>query len=185
MGVTQPVDRLFFALLPDAAAKIRLVRLTDWLREQHGLTGTAVGTKRLHVSLHHLGDYPGLPDDLVALAQRAAESIATGPFPVEFDQVTSFRRRPATFPVVLRASQGLAALETFHWMLGEALKREKLGTVLRPSFTPHVALFYDKLLVPKQAVDTVAWEAKDLVLVHSLVGRTQHKILGTWPLRGR
>lgn len=183
MGVVQPVDRLFFALLPNAAAKVRIVRLTDRLREEHQLTGAAIATKRLRITLHHLGDYPALPDELVELARRAADSLATGPFPIEFDQVMSVRRQQAPFPVVLRTSQGAAALETFHWILGQALKRLGLDKLVESSFTPHVTLLYDKLRVPTQAVESIGWEAKELVLVHSLVGGTQHKILGTWPLR--
>jgi 2'-5' RNA ligase len=51
------------------------------------------------------------------------------------------------------------------------------------SFTPHMTLLYDARSVEARAIEPVAWTVREFVLVHSRWGRTQHILLGHWPLR--
>ena len=67
-----PTERLFFAVMPDAVTAARIAELADGLRGDHGLEGWPLACERLHVTLHHLGDYAGLPPGLLAKAQQAA-----------------------------------------------------------------------------------------------------------------
>lgn len=178
----RPTDRLFFAIYPDAAAAAQIGSLAQQLRAQHGLRGKPLKPERFHVTLHHLGDYAGLPQDLVEVAGAAAASVAAAPFDITFDRAASFTSAPRNRPFVLRGAGGLAALTAFQQSLGDALKKTVLGRWAKPGFTPHVTLLYDDRSVPEQAVTPVSWTAHEFVLVHSLIGQTLHVPLARWPL---
>lgn len=179
----QPTDRLFFAIFPDAAAAAKIAGLAQQLREEHGIRGKPLKTERFHVTLHHLGDYAGLPQDLADVACAAAASITATPFDVTFDRAASFSTAPRNRPFVLRGGDGVASLIAFQQTLGDALKKTVLGRWAKPAYTPHVTLLYDDSSVAEQAVPAVSWTAGEFVLVHSLIGQTVHLSLGRWPLR--
>jgi 2'-5' RNA ligase len=180
----RPTDRLFFAIFPDAGAATRIARLAGHLRGEHGLKGRPLVADRLHVTLHHLGDYVGLPQDTVDAAGKAAAAVAMAPFEVAFDRVVSFDRRPGNRPMVLRGGDGLAALVVLQQSLGAAMKKAGLGRWAKPGYAPHVTLLYDDRCVTEQAVETIGWTTREIVLVHSLLGRSLHVPLARWPLRG-
>jgi 2'-5' RNA ligase len=179
----QLTDRLFFAIFPDAGAAAQIASLAQQLREEHGLRGKPLKTERFHVTLHHLGDYAGLPRDLVAVASDAAANIKAAPFDVAFDYAASFSTAPRNRPFVLRGGDGVASLISFQQILGDALKKTVLGHWAKPAYTPHVTLLYDDRSVQEQAVPAVSWMASEFVLIHSLIGQTVHMPLGRWPLR--
>ena len=56
-----PAHRLFLAIKPDAETAGRIARLIEQLRPVVGFKGKALRTERLHVTLHHLGDFVHLP----------------------------------------------------------------------------------------------------------------------------
>jgi 2'-5' RNA ligase len=180
-----PTDRLFFAIFPDADAALRIAWQAQQLRGQHGLRGRPLAKDRFHVTLHHLGDYVGLPADTVASARRSAAAVAVGAesFPVSFDRVGSFQRGARNSPLVLRGGDGLAKLTAFHQALGIEMKKTGLGRCVESGFTPHVTLLYDDRNVPEQDIEPISWTVDRLVLVHSLLGRTMHVPLGEWLLR--
>lgn len=101
-------DRLFYALFPDEDAAARIATLAHSLRDEHALQGKALQTARLHVTLHHLGDHAGLPQDLVARACDAAGTVAMPAFGIAFDSVSSFAGRTRNRPLVLRGTAGVA-----------------------------------------------------------------------------
>lgn len=178
-----PTDRLFFALRPSRAACEQVVQTSQALREAHGLRSKPIAAERLHITLHHLGDHAGVPEDLVEAASRAAASLRVAPFEVVFDRVTSFRLRRDKAPYVLRsAAAHEAALLDFQRQLGLAMAREGLGRWVETRFTPHVTLTYAPRELPEEAVAPIAWTVQEFVLIHSLLGRTEHRVLGTWPL---
>jgi 2'-5' RNA ligase len=176
-------DRLFFAIFPDAAAAARIARLARRLRNEHGLKGKPLETQRLHVTLHHLGDYAGLPRDIVAASVEAAATVAMPPFEVSLDRALSFPDKPANRPFVLRAGGGVGALASLQRTLGAALGNAGLAAGrAEPPYTPHVTLLYDDSLVAERRVEAVAWTALEFVLVHSLLGRNLYVPLARWPL---
>lgn len=180
----EPTDRLFFAIFPDADAAARIATLAWRLRGEHGLQGKLIEKGRLHVTLHHLGDFVGVPRDIVARAGEAAATVAMPPFEITFNRAMSFSGRPDNRPFVLLGDDGLAALKAFQRTLGTAM--EKAGLKLfkaDANYTPHVTLLYGDLLVAEQAVETVAWAAREFVLVHSLLGQSVHVPLARWALR--
>jgi RNA 2',3'-cyclic 3'-phosphodiesterase len=178
----KPTDRLFFAILPDAAAALRIARLAQYLRGEHGLRGKPLETERFHITLHHLGDYAGLPQGIVTAATKAAATVVMPPFEIAFDRALSFSARLGNRPFVLRGGEGLVALTAFQQALGAALKSAGLGAKANSLYTPHLTLLYDDGLVAEQPVEAVKWTAREFVLVHSLLGRTIHVPLARWRL---
>jgi RNA 2',3'-cyclic 3'-phosphodiesterase len=179
----KPTDRLFFALFPDAGAADRIAQCARQLRTEHGLHGTPLKTERFHITLHHLGDYAGLPQGVVDMAGKAAAAVRSQPFSVTFDQAASFSSSPRNRPFVLRGDAGLADLMAFQQALGIEMAKAGLGRWAKPAYTPHVTLLYDDRAVAEQAIAPIRWTAGEFVLVHSLIGQTLHIPLARWPLR--
>ena len=176
-------DRLFFALFPDAETAAVIAARAEALRASHGLTGRPLRPERFHITLNHLDDFAGVPEDIVASAREAA-AITVAPFEVVFDRAMSFRGRPDNRPFVLRGGDGLAGVIGFQQALATAMAKAGLGRYVEKSFTPHVTLLYDGQLVAEAPIEPVRWRVRELVLVHSLLGRTEHRVIGRWPLSG-
>src|SRR5690349_19996577 len=86
-------DRLFLAVLPDHAARQRLSGLGQTLQREHRLQGRSLRPEHLHITLHHLGDYLNIPQNVVDSASRAVASLVSAPpFAVSLDRVVTFQR---------------------------------------------------------------------------------------------
>ena len=177
-----PTDRLFLALFPDAESAARISAFAAEQCRSRGLHGKPLRSDRLHVTLFHLGDWAGVPDDLVAAAKGAADSLREPQFELAFDTVASFAVRRPQKPFVLKSSSANEALRGFHARLAQGLRQAGLAQWTRGSFEPHVTLAYDPQLVPPQPVETVGWRTREFVLVHSLLGQTVHMPLARWTL---
>lgn len=178
----RPTDRLFFAIFPDAAVAARIAETGAAMRATLGLRGAVHRADRLHVTLHHLGDYAGVPADVVAAAGVAAARVDLPSFALRFDQAASFAAPAGQRPFVLRGGDGLAAVERLRAELGRQLVVAGLGRRVERRYTPHLTLLYDERIVAAQAIEPIGWTAHDFVLVHSLLGRTEHRVLGRWAL---
>ena len=168
-------DRLFLAVVPPADVAARIARLARHLKIGHDLQGKPLEPEHFHVTLCHLGDGVGVPADLVSLATERAAGIAMPSFKVAFDRVESFRNGA----FVLRGDDSVIGLEVLHQRLSDAL--DDSPQPARP-FTPHVTLLRDHHLVPEHAIEPIEWQVKDIVLVHSLLGKTTHRHLARVPL---
>lgn len=175
-----PTDRLMFLLYPDAATAEKIAVETRRLREALGLRGQPLLTDRFHITLHHLGDYVGLPNDMVAKGKMAGGALATAPFEVIFDKAVSFANRPGNNPFTLQGGEGVAALIDFQ----KALGLKMAGAALKPDkqFVPHITLLYDGQVVPAQDIAPIRWTVDRFVLVQSKLGQTQHIVLQGWDL---
>ena len=181
----RPTDRLFLAAFPDLNAAERAANLSWSLRKELNLRGRPRPREHLHITLHHIGDYAGLPPRVVAAICDAAATVGMGPFEVEFDRVASFSGSPGNRPLVLRGGDGLAELMKFQRGLGAAIARARVGRPVAPQFTPHVTLLYDDILVEERAVEPIRWTVSEFILVHSLIGQTRYVPLARWSLSGR
>lgn len=177
-----PTDRLMFLLYPDPTTAEAIAREARRLKDALGLRGQPLATDRFHVTLHHLGDYVGVPNDIVAKGQRAGEAMAHAPFDVAFDRAASFANRGGSNPFTLQGGEGVGALIAFQTALADRM----LAVRLKPdkSFTPHITLLYDGEVVPAQAVAPIRWTVDHFVLVRSKLGQTQHVVLRRWNLNG-
>lgn len=183
LAPVRKTDRLFFALFPDAATAEHIAGLAADLQARHGLRSQPLATERFHITLTHLGDYEGLPRDLVAKAREAGDRVCAAPFAARFDRAGSFTGRPRNHPFVLRSSEAETPVTAFQRTLGRAMMGTGLGDKAGP-YSPHVTLLYDDVIIAEHAIDPVSWTAGEFVLVHSLLGRTKHVILERWALTG-
>jgi RNA 2',3'-cyclic 3'-phosphodiesterase len=177
-------DRLFFALLSPLNSAAAITKAADRLRNFHGLKGRPIERGRLHVSLHAVGQYDGLPNSIVERAHQAGTMVSTSPFPLMFDRVMTFGNKQGKRPVVLCPGHDLTRLFTLHSVLGEAMKRAGIGRHIRPHFTPHMTLLYDSRVVRERPIEPIRMSVQDFVLVHSIVGHRRYIELARWPLRG-
>ncbi|MES0209537.1 2'-5' RNA ligase family protein [Mesorhizobium sp. M0028] len=76
------------------------------------MRGQAFPAERLHISLVGLGDYDGLPEELVEIARHVASMVQAKPFEVSFDRLSAFgggvgaawqRWRPASASVLAQS----------------------------------------------------------------------------------
>ncbi|MBX9945455.1 MAG: 2'-5' RNA ligase family protein [Reyranella sp.] len=172
----QASDRLFFAVRPDEETAGRIVERAERWRVDHGLTGRPLRPEHLHVTLCHVGDAAGPPpaELIEALAERAA-AVPMPAFRVEFDRVMSFRNGA----FVLCGDESVIGLEVLQQRLSDALDASP-----RPArrFVPHLTLLRDERRVAEQPIERIGWTAREVVLVHSLLGRTIHRHLLRLPL---
>lgn len=92
--------------MADAPTAEQAARIADSLLQGGHAEGKPLARERLHVTLHHLGDYAGgLPPSLVSRATQAAARVAMDAFAVEFDRVGTFGGRRSQLPCVLRGEE--------------------------------------------------------------------------------
>lgn len=175
-----PTDRVFFAVVPPAPVAQTIATRGQELRAALGLRGPLRPTTHLHVTLHHLGDFAGLPPAVVQGARAAAAGVAMTVMQARFDRAGSFSGRTGKHPFVLLGEPD-SPLMQLHAQLGSRLAAMGLARHER-AFVPHVTLLYDARIVAPQPIDPIAWPVHDFVLIHSLLGRTQYRELGRWPL---
>lgn len=175
--------RLFFATMPDQRTAAHIARLGEELRSTLGIRSKLLRTERLHITLHHLGDFPNVPEGILARACTAAAHLVMPPFDVTFDQVLSFNGRPGHRPLVLTGTANLDALVEFQQALGEVLKQVRLR-VSGARFKPHLTLLYDGAKLDSRPIEPITWTVRDFVLIHSWIGRTVYTEKGRWPLKG-
>ncbi len=181
-GQASATERLFFALLPPSGVAQAAYAVADALRAELP-SARLVSRERLHVTLHYLGEYAGLPPSLLARAQRAAQALRIAPFALAFDRVGSFggprRERPG---VALGDAAGTAGAHELHRRLALALAQEGLSGDAR--FTPHMTLLYAPRGLAERALDApLAWQADELALLRSVRGEASYREEGRWPLR--
>jgi RNA 2',3'-cyclic 3'-phosphodiesterase len=181
---TSAIDFVFFALLLGAENASQILKLRERLCEENGLKGARVATNLLHITLHGIGAYDGLPSAVVERAKQAGAATLANPFDVVFDRATTFSRKRDGRPLVLCPGNE-AALLAFHQLLGEAMKKVGFRRVTS-RFTPHMTLLYGDRMLTARSIEAIRWNVQDFVLVQSLRGRGQSKYihLARWPLQG-
>jgi 2'-5' RNA ligase len=180
MVMARPTDRLFLGVRPNSCIAASIANLAQDMRISHNLVGHPLLTEHFHVTTMHIGDGFGLSQEAVDAATHVMRQIALRPFRVVFDRVKSF----SNGALVLCGGDGVAGLELLHErfceILAEAgLKRRQSG------YTPHITLLRDRHLVAEEPVEPIGWTVREIVLVHSLLGRTTHRDLVKLPLLER
>lgn len=181
LGEQAPSERLFFALMPEPTIATAIAGIGAELISKHRLRTRPLSSERLHVTLHHLGDYAGLPPSLLQHAARAAARVRAEPFEVQFDRVGSFGGRAQQQPCVLRGDDGLQPLIRLQRSLLRRLAEQ--GITGDSRFTAHLTLLYSEEVLPWQRIAPVQWRVEDFVLIRSFLGQTRYQLEGRWPLR--
>lgn len=180
------MERLFFAVHPDAACGARIASLVQALRRPLGLRARAISGERSHVTLAFVGSWAQVPEGLHQQLLQVGEAVAqqrVPPFDLAFGQVASFNHRPRSRPIVLLADPA-GPVGQLHARLAECLGRLGVPFDASRPYTPHLTLMYDDAKVEPQAVEAVGWRVREFTLMQSLVGRSTHRVLGRWALAG-
>lgn len=84
-------ERLFLGVLLDGATALHVDKRAErFVRENH-LRGKRLEPERLHISLHHVGDYERLPTKVVYAASQALKAAASmPPFEVTLRSIETF-----------------------------------------------------------------------------------------------
>jgi len=172
---------LYFMIKPEQHAAQAANALMTALQSRHGLHGNAVAPDRQHVTLHNLGEYDELPEDLVAQALRAGAAVELEPFDVEFDRALGWG---SAAKLLALGSGGWRArgVKGLQGAVAEAMVDVGLGRFVRSSFHPHISLLYGDKSLPVEPIVPIGWTVSELLLVHSVVGLQEHRVLGCWPL---
>lgn len=180
MITVRPTDRLFFAVLPDAEAVEEICDLRRKLSERAGLSGPEVPPDHLHVPLWRVGDYvvPPTAEDIDAIARQAV-TVERPPFRLSFGGVKSLSRGA----LVLSAGRGCADLDRLSTRLRGALTSP--GTKRRHAVRPHMTLMRSDKILPERRIKAIGWTVREIVLVHGLLGKATHRVVGRLPFRGR
>jgi 2'-5' RNA ligase len=173
--VGKPTDRLFLAVLPDAETAMRIAETARHLRISHGLVGKPLRSENFHVTLCGVEQGIGLSPARIRSVKERIARVVMPSFRVGFDRAESFRNGA----LVLRGDEGTIGLEVLQQRLSDALDGQPRKA---RRFTPHVTLLRDGYLVPEQRIEPIEWTVRDLVLIHSLVGRTTHRHIARWSL---
>ncbi|PDS80703.1 2'-5' RNA ligase family protein [Rhizobium sp. L43] len=172
---------LFFAICPPDAVEQQAASIADDYRKAFSLSGKPRLTT-LHVTITSVGEYKQLPEDIVFAARRAAATAESAPIAIDFDHIMSFRQSEA---LVVYGEGGLKALTRLHVQLGISMHNLGLPHNIKRNFTPHMTLLYDPKIVPTAALNKpVSWTASEFLLIESLLGETEHRIVDRWPLLG-
>jgi len=172
------VDCLFFAVLPDEQTAARLIDVQTHLVNRHRLRGKLMEPDRLHVTLRLVGNYDGLRESVVDEAKRAADSIVMAPFDVAFSHAATLGGEA----FALFRGQGSDALVALGDAIGVAMAKVGLKSSASQFKTPHISLLRAPSRVPEEPVEPVHWTASEFVLIHSLIGKHEHRIKARWPL---
>lgn len=160
LGEEKTTERLFFAVMTDAATAKHAAQIGSALLQAGLVEGKPLAPERLHVTLHHLGDYAGgLPPSLVARASQAAERVAQQAFEVEFDRVGTFGGRRSQLPCVLRGEEQVRGLYDLQGALGRQLAH--VGIAGDAQYTPHMTLLYCNQSLPQRRCDPLRPAALD------------------------
>lgn len=180
-ATSHEVHQLFFALWPGDDTRSRLAGAAERLRAQ-GANGRWIAPERYHLTLHFLGRYAALGEDLLARACAAAERVSVGGFELGIDRAGSFAL--ARIPAWLGTSSPPANLQVLVDTLGEGLRARGLR-VQGERFMPHVTVLRDAAQ-PLQATlpEVVRWRVEDFVLIDSRIQPSAaYRIVGRWRLR--
>lgn len=161
--------RLFYALWPDDAARAALQRL------QARIAGRPTRYENLHVTLAFLGQQPAT---LLPILKKILADLPAVELPLQLDRIGYFPKSRIAWAGMHQVPDSLYTLQK---ELCAALKINGIAFDHQARFTPHVTLARDAELPPDTPFDTIAWQASQAVLVHSVQtgGNPAYRVLAT------
>lgn len=169
------LHRLFFALKPSAEAIAEIARVRDGV----GVAKSHVSDERLHMTLFALDLPMTPPPGLIAAMAGAAEGLRGVPLRIVLHEVVS-----NGVVTCLKPGDHMPVLKGFQQKLALAMAGAGVWPNRGFRFDPHVTLAYGQEESFRRPIWPVSWRAAEFMLVHSLVGLTEHVPLGTWALEG-
>ena len=171
----KPAHRFFFALFPPIGLARAIVQKAGPLTEGARM----MRPERLHVTLDILDDFVEYPNDIAQALIAAGARVSAAPVEVTLDRLSGGAHTIALRPRLRQI--GLHRLQR-----SIATARDAAGIRARAGyrFSPHMTLSYRTGAPFSRPVAPIAWQAAEFVLIHSLIGRTVHEVIGRWPLTG-
>ena len=123
------------------------------------------------------GDFVGLLPQAVVVAKMIGERIRMPPFVAEFDRTSNIGRA-----LVLTGDDGVTGFHLLQQRIAAELRALGFEKLVDPDYRPHMTLLYDERHVGDKLVNPIRWWVRELVLVHSLLGRTHYNLLARFPL---
>ncbi|HWU67746.1 MAG TPA: RNA 2',3'-cyclic phosphodiesterase [Stenotrophobium sp.] len=173
---------MFFALVPDVAARAACEGVARDLRLRMQPQGRWINPLRYHMTLLFLGDEvaPAQEQKVIEVAHR----VSSPPFMLTLNQAMGFRNRE--IPWVLTPQEVPRELIQLHDRLRDALRAAAVPPE-RLRFSPHLTVLRNSgQMLPLTQVGPVSWPVGEFVLIRSVLQRqpAQYQVLGRWPLNG-
>jgi len=171
---------LFFGLLPEERTRRRMTQEVERLRAAHDVQGRWINPARYHLTLHYLGSFSELPEDLVARTCRGADEVRMPEFDLVLDSAGHFAQGVGW----LGSAQTDAHLQQLWEALRMALTREHVRIQGHAAFKPHVTVLREaRRGLPAGPIEPIVWPARDFALIDSQLGsRNEHVIVQRWEL---
>jgi len=169
------MPRLFFALWPDEAVRVKLHARAKQLLAGHRCH--PVTPDNFHLTLYFMGD---IPPDQVLCATHVAESIRGQPFSLTLDGAGFFARPRVVWLGCRFVPQALQALAG---ALNEQLKICNLAGE-KHVYVPHMTIARKAHAPVVTAIDPVSWAVDAFTMVRSREAPEKgYEVIGRWPLK--
>jgi 2'-5' RNA ligase len=168
--------RLFFALWPDEALRLRLQQAAITLPV--AAAGRRVPAANLHLTLHFIGN---VYFEQMACLQSAARAVNAPAFDMLIDRQGYFGRPRVTW---LGCDKPPAALDDLHRQLGLSLQSCDYQPEARP-YHPHVTVARKSGSIAADACfDPIDWRVTEFALieVQAIKNGVQYRAVETYPL---
>lgn len=175
------IHTLFFGLMPDAKTSDLMEAATTALGEQHASQGHWLKPHRYHMTLHYLGSFAPLRQDIADAACRAAATVRADAFELQLDCSGNFSSSRVGWLGCRQQDPVLAQL----WNeLRAALARGGVRIEGSQGFTPHVTILRDAHVpLPARSIAPIRWPVTEFVLIDSQHGRRNvFAPMGCWAL---
>ncbi len=176
--------RLYLGFRPPAAMRDRIVELAESLIQEDGLDSRPQRPDLLHMSVQGIIDLDERSDALVARIAELLSKLSLPAANIGLGKVGSFASSSNRFPLALYGDDLDGSIGACRAALASALLKAGLCLPRKTSFTPHVTLLYDSRKVAERSVPWIGWQAREIVLIESALGKAKHTDLGVWPLGG-
>lgn len=179
----RPAHNLLLAILAPSSLE-DISNVFENLKQRYRVLRMQVPTPRLHVSLFGVFAGDCLPQRVVKLSRLVGGAIRFVEFDIALSRTLSFRNIQTEKPLVLAADAASARsanrladriLEAFTALPGLKAPRK------RP-ITPHLTLVSHRITVPEQPIAPIRLPVREIVLIHSHVGKSRYDVLGRWEL---
>ena len=178
----QTRSNLFLAVMPDQAAAMQASEIGRRLLHARGVAACLRPLDTLHVTLNPVGSYLKLSEADVFAVSEVMSSIRAAPFEVSLDRASSFSHGERKLMVLSNAIRSEELMD-LHVQLAKEMWGAGMTFTYNPRFMPHMTLSYGEAEIAETVLaEPVRWMAREVVLIHSLVGESRYEYLGRWPL---
>lgn len=155
MNSTKRSLRLFYALWPDDATRVALIRL------QAPITGRKARYENLHLTLAFLGQQPV---DLLPVFTSILANLSSPPVTLTVDRIGYFTQKKIAWAGMHEAPVALSVLNS---TLVSALKQNNIAFNSQSTFRPHITLARDAEQPEELPFHPFVWHGGKIALVES------------------